>query len=52
MILRLNNNPVEDYRKPMVVYLDDLTELDKIKVVQAERLWYKGLLPKQLGYNV
>ena len=33
IILRMNNNPVDDYRKEVVVYLNDLTELDKIKVV-------------------
>jgi Leucine-rich repeat (LRR) protein len=46
MILRLNKNPVENYREKLVVYLTDLVELDRVKVVQAERLWYRGLLPK------
>jgi len=46
----MNDNPVEknnpdDYRKEIVIVLDDLVELDKIKVIQAERLTYKGLLP-------
>ena len=46
----MNDNPVEktnpdDYRKEIVIALDDLVELDKIKVIQAERLSYKGLLP-------
>lgn len=48
-IVRMNSNPVEKgdpkYREKLVVALDDLCELDKIKVVQAERLYYKGLLP-------
>ena len=54
IILRLSKNPIlpETYRKPLVMYLNDLTELDKIKVVQAERLWYRGLLPKALTFNV
>lgn len=46
----MNNNPVEQsnpkqYRKDAVITLDDLIEMDKIKVIQAERLCYKGLLP-------
>jgi len=49
-VLRINDNPVEannplDYRKEIVIALDDLVELDKMKVIQAERLSYKGLLP-------
>jgi len=46
----LNENPVEkedpDYRKKIVVALEYLTELDKIKVIAAERLIYRGLLPQ------
>lgn len=49
-IFRLNENPVEkedpDYRKKIVVALEYLTELDKIKVIAAERLIYRGLLPQ------
>lgn len=33
------------YRHKIVVQLEYLTELDKIKVVAAERLVYRGLLP-------
>lgn len=48
-IVRMNGNPIETgdakYREKIVVALDDLCELDKIKVIQAERLHYKGLLP-------
>ena len=35
---------MKDYRKKLVLRLDILEELDKIKVVQAERLSYKGLI--------
>lgn len=52
----MNGNPVEQadpkYREKIVVALDDLCELDKIKVIQAERLHYKGLLPPQLKFQV
>lgn len=46
----MNENPIEkkdsrEYRKDMVMALEDLIELDKVKVIQAERLTYKGLLP-------
>lgn len=55
-IVRMNNNPIETddpkYREKLVVALDELCELDKVKVVQAERLHYKGLLPPQLKYSV
>lgn len=56
-VLRLNDNPVEkknprNYRKAIIIALDDLVELDKIKVVQAERLCYKGLLPHMNGRRV
>lgn len=48
-ILRLSDNPVEksdpNYRKQCVLALDWMTEMDRIKVVQAERMVYKGLLP-------
>jgi hypothetical protein len=48
-ILRLNDNPIEhedpDYRKKCVVGLQWLTEMDKIKVVAAERMVYLGLMP-------
>ena len=49
MIARLNNNPIEkddpEYRKKIVLACEFLNELDKIKVVAAERFVYKGLLP-------
>ena len=48
-MLRLNENPIEkqdpDYRKKIVCALEWLTELDKIKVIAAERMVYRGLLP-------
>jgi hypothetical protein len=54
MILRLNDNPIEKedlkYREKNVLALDDLVELDKIKVIQAERLHYRGLLPKHFNF--
>ena len=50
LICRLNNNPIEkgdpDYRKKTVLACEFMTELDKIKVVAAERLVYQGLLPR------
>ena len=55
MILRLNDNPIEKedlkYREKNVLALDDLVELDKIKVIQAERLHYRGLLPKHFNFQ-
>ena len=48
-IIKLNDNPIETedpaYRKKCVVGLQWLTEMDKIKVVAAERLVYLGLMP-------
>ena len=44
MILKLFNNPVKDYRKRIVLHLPKLEELDRIKVIEAERLAYKGLI--------
>ena len=57
IILRMADNPFEkedpkQYRKDSVLALDFLTEIDKIKVIQAERLFYKGLLPPQLKFSV
>lgn len=53
MILKLNGNPCvkdkKDYRKILVVNLSLLEELDKIKVIQAERLCYQGLVK---GVNI
>ena len=49
--LRLNDNPVastEDYRKCNVLALANLVELDKVKVLEAERLFYRGLLPPMM----
>ena len=47
--MRLNGNPAENedhnYRKQCVLALDWMTEMDKIKVVQAERMVYKGFIP-------
>lgn len=44
MILKMQGNPVTDYRKKMVLHLPKLQELDRIKVVEAERLTYRGIL--------
>ena len=57
IILRMNDNPCEkadpkEYRKKSVLSLSYLTELDKIKVIEAERLYYRGLLPPQLKFSV
>jgi hypothetical protein len=53
----MNENPVEkadpkEYRKKSVLALKFLTELDKVKVIEAERLFYRGLLPPQLKFSV
>lgn len=57
IILRMDDNPFEkqdpkEYRKNSVLALNFLTELDKIKVIEAERLYYRGLLPPQLKFSV
>jgi hypothetical protein len=51
--LKLRKNPIATisasmtaYRKPIVLGLPNLIELDKIEVLVAERLSYQGLLPK------
>lgn len=48
MILKMIENPVAKksatYRKEVVVKLESLEELDRIKVIPAERLAYKGLI--------
>lgn len=44
MILKMQGNPVTDYRKRMVLHLPKLQELDRVKVVEAERLTYRGLI--------
>ena len=54
--LQMQGNPVEksdpDYRKKGVLALELLLEFDRLKVVQAERMTYSGLLPKSVGFNV
>ena len=46
MILKLHGNPLESnsYRKRIVLAMPKLEELDRTKVVQAERLFYRGLI--------
>lgn len=46
MILKLQNNPIssKDYRKRVVLHCTKLEELDRIKVIEAERLAYRGLI--------
>ena len=36
--------------KLWVVALDNMIELDKIKVITAERMLYKGMLPKNVKF--
>ncbi len=46
-ILKLNNNPISSdkfYRKAIVLRLPVLEELDRIKVVPAERMSYQGVI--------
>jgi len=48
MILKMMENPVAKnhptYRKEIVVNLEKLEEFDRVKVIPAERLAYKGLI--------
>jgi len=44
MILKLFGNPVKDYRRRVVMHLPKLEELDRVKVIEAERLAYRGLI--------
>jgi Leucine-rich repeat (LRR) protein len=46
MILKLHGNPMDTltYRKRVVLAMPKLEELDRIKVVQAERLAYRGVV--------
>jgi len=53
MFLKLSDNPISakeqllsEYRKPFVLALENLVELDKLEVLVAERLFYSGMLPK------
>lgn len=53
LVLKVTGNPFINkdqekkvYRKPIVLALEKLEELDKLPVNQAERLAYRGLLPK------
>lgn len=52
VVLKLHGNPCIGadnkfaYRREFVKELGDLEELDKIKVLPAERLSYQGHLPK------
>ena len=50
MILKLHGNPMESnsYRKRIVLAMPKLEELDRLKVVQAERLFYRGLIKLDL----
>jgi Leucine-rich repeat (LRR) protein len=54
--MRIYDNPVKkedkDLRKKIVVHCQYLIELDKIKVVQAERMHYMGLLPRSQKINI
>lgn len=54
--LRISGNPVEhddpEIRKKIVISCPDLIDLDKIRVVQAERFFYLGLLPKSQKFNL
>ncbi len=56
LMLKLQGNPIVDkemtYRKPIVVCLPVLEELDKLPINQVERLSYQGLLPKVKIFKV
>ena len=39
------------YRKPFVLHLSELEDLDKIEIVAAERMSYQGTLPRRININ-
>jgi hypothetical protein len=46
-MLRMMYNPCEtreDYRKKLIDGIETLDELDRIKVVAAERMFYRGFI--------
>ena len=59
--LKLKDNPIEQaaaesgklslYRKPFVLHLKQLEQMDKIEVVAAERMSYEGTLPRRINID-
>ena len=59
--LKLIGNPIEQraleskqlsaYRKPFVLGLADLTDMDKVEVIAAERMSYQGILPRSINLD-
>ena len=57
--LKLKGNPIEQqasesgrlaaYRKPFVLHLTQLEDLDKLEIVAAERMSYLGTLPRSVN---
>lgn len=58
--LKLIGNPVHmkakgrlsEYRKPIVLHLEELNDLDKIEVQVHERMTYQGLLRADKRFNI
>ena len=59
--LKMIGNPMEqravesralaEYRKPFVLHLSALVDLDKIEIVPAERMGYQGILRRGVDVN-
>ncbi len=39
------------YRKPFVLHLEQLTDLDKIEIEAAERMSYQGILRRSIDID-
>ena len=61
MSLKLLGNPIEQraaeanqlskYRKPLVLHLQLLEQLDKIEIIPAEKMSYMGLLQRKIDID-
>ena len=61
LALKLIGNPIEQramsskqlsiYRKPFVLHLRLLEDLDKIEIDAAERMTYEGTLPRRINVD-
>ena len=59
--LTLTGNPIEQraresgkisqYRKPFVLQLDSLQQMDKIEIIAAEKMTYQGILPRKVNLD-
>ena len=39
------------YRKPFVLHLTKLIDLDKLEIVAAERMFYQGIISRRININ-